>query len=240
VAATTLAFHRAAGTYRERISAYVALSEFQRDLIVSGGDLPADRVSVIPNCVEPDPGPSAEARDGLLYAGRLSEEKGVGPLLSAARRLPGVVSLAGDGPLASQAEAAAEGSAVLLLGRIEPAQVMRLLRTTIALLQPSTCFEGFPVAVAEAYATGTPVIASRIGSLAEIVEDGVTGLLAEPGDAEHLADRMRWAVTHPDAMARMGLTARDRYLQRFTGAAHLDALLEVYARAAAGQADHRA
>lgn len=234
-ATATLAVHRVVGTYRERVSAYVALTEFQRALIVSGGGLPADRITVIPNFVDPDPGMSTEARKGLLYVGRLSEEKGVKPLLAAARHLPGEISIAGDGPLALHAEVAARESAVLLLGRLDPAEVLRRLRSSIAMVQPSICFEGFPVAVAEAYATGTPVIASRIGSLVEVVEDGVTGLLAEPGDAEHLADRMRWAVEHPDAMARMGLVARNRYLERFTGAAHLAALLGLYATVSAGQ-----
>lgn len=240
VAAATLATHRVLGTYRDRISACVALTQFQRDLIASGGSLSADRITVIPNFVEPDPGTGTAARKGLLYVGRLSEEKGVLPLLAAARRIPGVVRVAGDGPLALQAEEAAGESAVVLLGRLEPADVLLRLRSSIAMVQPSICFEGFPVAVAEAYATGTPVIASRIGSLAEIVEDGVTGLLAEPGDAEHLADRMRWAVEHPDAMARMGLAARDRYLERFTGAVHLAALLRLYATVAAGQVAIRA
>lgn len=234
-AAATLAVHRAAGTYRQRIWAYVALTEFQRELMVGGGGLPAQRVTVIPNFVERDPGTGTDARAGLLYVGRLSEEKGVRPLLAAARLIPGVAKIAGDGPLARQAEEAASQSAVQLLGRLSPAEVFSRLHSSIAMVQPSICFEGFPVAVAEAYATGTPVIASRIGSLAEIVEDGVTGLLAEPGDAEHLADRMRWAVEHPAAMARMGLVARDRYLERFTGRAHLAALLHLYGRVAAGR-----
>jgi glycosyltransferase involved in cell wall biosynthesis len=235
VAAATLSAHRALGTYRERVSAYVALTEFQRDLIVAGGGLPADRIAVIPNFVDPDPGSSTDHRDGLLYVGRLSEEKGIQPLLAAARQVPGAVRIAGDGPLAQLADEAAQASAVEVLGRVAPREVLSRLRSSIAMLQPSICFEGFPVAVAEAYAAGTPVIASRIGSLAEVVEDGVTGLLAEPGDSQHLADRMRWALQHPDAMARMGLTARQRYLERFTGAAHLSALLRLYARVTAAR-----
>jgi glycosyltransferase involved in cell wall biosynthesis len=95
------------------------------------------------------------------------------------------------------------------------------------------CFEGFPVAVAEAYATGTPVIASRIGSLGEIVEDGVTGLLAGPGDVADLANRMRWALDHPNEMRLMGDVARQRYEQRFSGPVHLEALLQVYRSAVA-------
>jgi glycosyltransferase involved in cell wall biosynthesis len=80
----------------------------------------------------------------------------------------------------------------------------------------------------EAFATGTPVIASRIGSLAELVEDGVTGLLVNAGDAAQLAAAMRWAVEHPDEMRSMGANARKEYEARYRGPTHLAALMDVY------------
>jgi glycosyltransferase involved in cell wall biosynthesis len=90
--------------------------------------------------------------------------------------------------------------------------------------------------VLEAYATGTPVIASRIGSLAEIVEDGVTGLLADPHDADGLAERLRWATDHPNEMREMGSRARQEYEARFRGPAHFEALLGTYSAAIRGTA----
>ena len=86
------------------------------------------------------------------------------------------------------------------------------------------------MAVLEAYATGTPVIASGIGSLGEVVKDGVTGLLVPPGDEARLADRLRWANEHRDEMRRMGSNARLEYEARYRGPAHLDALLGTYDR----------
>jgi glycosyltransferase involved in cell wall biosynthesis len=114
------------------------------------------------------------------------------------------------------------------------------MRRVVALVVPSTWFEGFPMVVVEAYATGTPVIASRLGSLAEIVEDGVTGLLVAPGDATELARSVRWAVDHPEEMREMGVTARRRYEARFRGPSHLAALLDAYqtARVGAARAAH--
>jgi glycosyltransferase involved in cell wall biosynthesis len=82
--------------------------------------------------------------------------------------------------------------------------------------------------VVEAYAAGTPVIASRIGSLAQIVEDGVTGLLVEPHDADALAERLRWASEHPAEMRLMGVNARRRYESELRGPVHLAALMETY------------
>jgi glycosyltransferase involved in cell wall biosynthesis len=193
------------------------------------GGLLADRIRVIPNFLEPDPGIGGDLREGVLYAGRLAREKGVTVLLEAARIAPGVVRVVGGGPLAPLVEQADAGGYVASLGVRTRSSVLDELRKTIALVLPSVWFEGFPLVLVEAFATGTPVIASRIGSLAELIEDNVTGLLVEPNDADDLADRIRWGTSHPDQMRRMGMSARQRYEDRFRGPAHLAALLEAYA-----------
>ena len=229
VVAATLAVGRARGTYSRRIGAYLALTKFQRDLLVQGG-LPADKVEVVPNFLEPDPGVGSGPRSGFLYIGRLSEDKGVPTLLRAAAAVPGMVRIAGRGPLSPQVDAAAGTGDVEVLGRLEKDAVFDQLRRATAMVLPSVWYEGFPVSVLEAYATGTPVIASRIGSLAEIVEDGVTGLLASPGDARELADRLLWASNHPDQMRRRGFSARQAYETRYRGGMHLDALRATYQR----------
>jgi glycosyltransferase involved in cell wall biosynthesis len=228
VAAATLTVHRAAGTFSRGISGYVSLTSFQRDLMIRGG-LPADRIRVIPNFLEPDPGMGSHVRVGVLFVGRLAPEKGVSALLEASKVAPGVVRVVGGGPLAPLVEQADAEGHVVYLGRRTRASVVDELRSSIALVLPSVWFEGFPIVLLEAFATGTPVIASRIGSLAELIEDKVTGLLAEPNDADDLADRIRWATSHPDEMRRMGLNARQRYEGRFRGQMHLAALFEAYA-----------
>ena len=229
VAAATISVHRALGTFQRRIGLYVALTSFQRQLMIDGG-LPADRIHVISNFLEPDPGVMPGARSGLLYAGRLAEEKGVAVLLRAVAALgPGVLRIAGAGPLTPDVEQAAATGYVEYLGLLDHSSVLASFRSATAVVLPSIWFEGFPLAVVEAYATGTPVVASRIGSLAEIVQDGVTGLLAEPNDAVGLADRLRWAVEHPDEMRQMGANARRSYETRYRGRTHLAALMEGYA-----------
>lgn len=233
VASATIAVHRALGTFGRRISAYVALTSFQRQLMVDGG-LPAERIRVIPNFLEPDPGAGSGPRAGVLYVGRLAEEKGVAALLHAAALEPGIVRIAGGGPLAPMVERATAGGHIEYLGPLDASSVFDQMGRAAALVVPSIWFEGFPVVVVEAYATGTPVIASRIGSLAEIVEDGVTGLLVEPGDGTGLANRVRWAVDHPEEMRQMGANARRRYETRFRGASHLAALLDTYQALSAG------
>jgi glycosyltransferase involved in cell wall biosynthesis len=106
------------------------------------------------------------------------------------------------------------------------------------MVMPSIWFEGFPLTVLEAFATGTPVIASRIGSLGEIIEDGVTGTLTESHDAHRLAEKTAWAASHAEEMDQMGRRARQQYETRFRGPAHLAALLDTYL--AVGERDRSA
>lgn len=233
VAAATTVVHRVRGTFQHKISAYIALTDFQRQLMIAGG-LPAERIRVIPNFLEPDPGMGDGARSGILFVGRLVQEKGVEVLLRAAALQPGVVRVAGTGPLQPLVEKAAAAGQIEYLGLLDRSAVLNELARATALAVPSIWFEAFPLTVVEAYATGTPVIASRIGSLAEVIEDGLTGLLARPHDATGLAERLRWAVSHPDELHQMGCEARERYETRFRGPAHLAALLEAYGTAGAG------
>lgn len=228
VAAATLTVNRALGTFTRGINGYVALTSFQRQLMIDGG-LPAERMRVIPNFLEPDPGIGSDGRRGVVFVGRLAHEKGIAVLLDAVAAVPGAVRIIGGGPFAPLVEQAGVAGHVTYLGSLTHSSVLDELRRSIALVLPSIWFEGFPLVLLEAFASGTPVIASSIGSLAELIEDGVTGLLVQPNNAGDLADRIRWGTSHPDAMRRMGLSARQRYEARFRGQAHLEALLEAYA-----------
>ncbi len=226
VAAMTVTTHRAVGTYSRHVNRYIALTAFQRRLMVNA--LPQDRVVVIPNFLEPDPGEGKENRSGVLFVGRLSQEKGVAPLLAAAELAQDIISVAGDGPLVESVEEAAARGRLRHLGSLGPIDVLDAMKRSIALVIPSVWYEGFPMVVLEAFATGTPVIASKIGSLSEVIDHGITGLLVEPGDGTALAERVRWAVHHPAEMASMGANARLRYEERYRGPGHLAPLRAVY------------
>jgi glycosyltransferase involved in cell wall biosynthesis len=107
------------------------------------------------------------------------------------------------------------------------------MRKAAVLVLPSVCHEMFPMALAEAFANGLPVIASRLGALASLVEEGRTGLLFEPGNPRDLADRLAWAQAHPREMEEMGRNARACYQAHFTPEAIDTRLMQVYATAIA-------
>lgn len=227
--AAMLGVHRALGTYRDKVARYIALNEFCRRKFIEGG-IPAARIAVKPNFVDverPGDGP----RRGGLYVGRLAPEKGVETLLEALRELPGVaIDAIGAGPL--EAKVAAHPQ-LNRLGWLAQREICERMRGASYLVMPSIWYENFPRTLVEAYANGLPVVASRIGALAELVEHGRTGLLFEPGSAGDLARHLAWAEAFPAKMRAMGEAARERYEARFTPAANHAQLMAIYGDAMA-------
>lgn len=227
--AAMLSVHRLIGTWSEKVDVYVALSEFAKRKFIEGG-LPAERIVVKPNFVDPDPG----ARDGegsyALFVGRLSAEKGVETLCRAWRKVRKIpLRIAGDGPLAALvAESAAGSNGFKALGAVGHDEVLSLLRAARFLVVPSACYENCPTVILEAFACGVPVIASRLGAMEEMVEDGRTGLLFAPGDAEDLAAKADWLWTHPKEAVRMGREARAEYEAKYTAERNYGMLMEIY------------
>jgi glycosyltransferase involved in cell wall biosynthesis len=183
VLAATAVTHRALGTYDRKIARYIALTEFARKKFVQGG-VPADRLVVKPNFAD-IPDPDGRSRAGGLFVGRLSREKGLDVLLGALARRPGLtVRVVGSGPEGHKLEGQPD---LVASGWLTGPQTMERMQTASYLVLPSICYENFPLAIVEAFACRLPVIASRLGSMAELVADGHTGLLFDPGSSEDLA-----------------------------------------------------
>ena len=96
---------------------------------------------------------------------------------------------------------------------------------------PSICYENFPRTIVEAFAKGTPVIASRRGAMAELVSDGRSGLLFAPNDASDLASKVRRLLADPSELAAMRKTARAEYEEKYTARVNYQRLIAIYARA---------
>jgi glycosyltransferase involved in cell wall biosynthesis len=233
--AAMLTTHRLLGTWQSKVNVYVALTEWGRQKYIEGG-LPAERIAVKPNFVGQEPGPG-DGRGGFaLFAARLNPEKGVDALLEAWRRLGRRIPLKiiGDGPLTGQVkQAAQEIEGVEYLGRRPLAEFYDLLGQASFFVFTSTWYEGFPRVISECYARAVPLVASRIGPIADVVLDGRTGLQFRPGDVDDLVAKVGWLLDHPDELARMRQEARAEFEAKYTAEVSRRQLLAIYDRAIA-------
>ena len=224
VLAAVVTMHGAIGTWKNKVTRYIALNKFCRDKFIAGG-LPAGRIVIKPNFVD-FTAPGLATRAGFLFVGRLSVEKGVSVMMNAIDRVGDVdVRVAGVGP---ESHLLTESDQVKTLGSLSSSDVRREMSQAMALILPSIWYENFPRTLVEAFGCGLPVIASRIGALGELIEHGVTGLLFSPGDADDLAEKMAWAQQHPEQMADMGRNARALYEAEFTADRNYEQLIQIY------------
>jgi glycosyltransferase involved in cell wall biosynthesis len=210
------------------------------------GGLPADRIRVKPNFVQPDPGQRGNSSGTYAaYAGRLSPEKGLAPLLSAWKLLGNRVPLVvvGDGPLYADLEKQVREhglTSISLRGRLPRAEAQAVIKEARFLVLPSECYENFPMGMVESFACGVPVIGSRLGALEELVDDGRTGLHFTAGSPDNLAAKVDWAWANPERMREMGTQARREYESRYTAEQNYPLLMDIYARAIAHQREAQA
>jgi glycosyltransferase involved in cell wall biosynthesis len=233
--ASMVAAHRILGTWRSSVDAYIALTEFSKRKFVQGG-LPADKIMVKPNFAYPDPGLGTGLGGYAIYVGRLSSEKGINALLEAWQLLEPAPTLkiVGDGPLAGRVrEAATQNSSIQYLGAVAHRTIYDLIGEAALLVVPSGCYENFPRVIVEAFAKGTPVIGSKLGAMAEIIDDGLTGLHFSAGDAEDLAAKVRNLWTDRDRLLQMRKAARRTFEARYTARMNHQILMTIYHQAAA-------
>jgi glycosyltransferase involved in cell wall biosynthesis len=238
VVAGMTSLHRLLGTWSNSVDQYFTLSEFAKAKFVAAG-WDADKIAVKPNFIDPDPGIGDGRGDYAVFAGRLSPEKGISTMLDAWRRLkrPIPLKIIGDGPLAAEIQQFSQAHPhVHFLGRRPLDEVLQIIGEARFLVMPSVWYETFGRTIIEAFAKGTPVIASRLGEMAELVDDGKTGLLFAPGDATDLAQKVHTLACDPEQRQRLGRAARAEYERRYTAEPNLQQLLEIYRQAIANRA----
>ncbi len=234
VVATMTAANRLLGTWTNQVDLFVTPSQFSRRKFAEAG-WDAGRIVVKANSVHPDPEPGPGGGGFAVYVGRLAPEKGIRTLLRAwthdAVDIP--LKICGDGPLRAEVvRAAAANPRVEWAGRLGLEEVYETMGSAALVVVPSEWFEPFGRVVIEAYAKGVPVVASRIGALEELIADGETGLLVEPGNARDLAEKVAAVVARVATSKNMRHAARDAYLEGYTGAQNVELLVDVYRRAA--------
>lgn len=208
-----------------------ALSATQAEQYVAAG-VPAGRLRVLPNFVPDELAPAAgPGGEGWLYAGRLTDEKGIA---DAVRAWPAEIPLVvvGDGPAAADLESAAAGTGVEIRRAVSRPEVLELMRTSRGLVFPSRWPDPFGLVYAEALAAGTPVLATRPSAAARMAEADGAGIAADSVTPELVR------AAH-ELFAGLRGRARQAFAAAYTEAAHVRALEEVYREAGARPATSR-
>lgn len=233
--ALSVSLHRWLGTWTHEVDAFIALSEFQRERMVAAG-LPRAKVHVKPNFYPGSPLPLAWAERApcVVFAGRLTAEKGVVNLLRAWQAWGASapeLRLVGDGDLRPMLAQMAQGLPVRFLGQLSGAQAQAEIARARLLVLPSECFETFGLVVVEAFAFGTPAAVSDLGPLPSIVRHGHSGVVFRPADAPSLLDTLRTAWHTPGLLAQLGQGARTEFESQYTEAANHRQLMAIYQQA---------
>ncbi len=238
VVAAMLLAGRLSGAWRHEVDTFIAPSRTVA-AAVAGPEIPPWRIVVKPNCLATDPGmgdPEPRA-NAYVFAGRLAPEKGIETILKAWPKVAGADSIcriAGSGPLdADVARAVVDQPRLEALGTLDRPDLFAQMRRARALIFPSIWREPFGLTIIEAFASATPVIAARLGAPAELIDEGLTGLLFRPGDPIALAESVNWASGHPIEMAEMGRHARHEFEERYTAERTYLGLIDAYRSAIA-------
>lgn len=236
--AANVALHRNLGTWTRQVDAFIALTEFQRERMIAAG-LPADRVHVKPNFYPGNPAmlPWSDRRNNVVFAGRLTAEKGVRALVEAwllwGSSAP-ELRIVGDGELRAELEqlaATVPEIPIRFLGQLAGAAAQEEIAHARLLVLPSEWFEGFPMVVREAFAFGTPAAASNIGPLPSIVQQGENGVVFEPANPQSLLNAVRSVWEKDGELERLAEGARYSYEQLYNEDANYRTLMMIYEQA---------
>lgn len=227
---------------QRKIDRFIAISDFQKQKMAQHG-VPEDKITRVYNFVTMDatPEPTAPRVPNtppyFLYFGRIEHIKGVFTLAKAAANLPDVtIKIVGDGvaqpELAEYVRDHKLGN-VELIGFTEGEELKQLIRDSLATILPAEWYEPFGLTVLESFAHRRPVIASRMGALPELIDDGTDGLLFEPGNESDLRDKIQQLTSDPARANAMGQAGHTKRLEHFDPETHYQNLIRVYEQAGA-------
>jgi glycosyltransferase involved in cell wall biosynthesis len=186
-----LSFHNFLNTWKNKIDGYICVSEFVKSQLMLGG-FEGDNIYVKHNFVRTDIQPSFEDGDYYIFAGRLSEEKGIDILLKSFKNNSKKLIVVGSGPMSDTVSAfARENPNVVYLGKRPLDEIYQLISKAKALIFPSKWHEPFGRTIVEAFAHGTPVIGSAMGGITELITNHYNGFLFNPHDEQGLEKAIR-------------------------------------------------
>jgi glycosyltransferase involved in cell wall biosynthesis len=217
--------------FLDNVTMYACLSEFQKNKLINEG-ISAARLAVVPNMVErSDAQPYRATGEYVGYVGRVSPEKGIHVLVKAAAQLPDVQFKAAGAYKTMQALVKDSPTNISFVGHLDKDHLSAFYWNCRFFVFPSICYEAFGLSQVEAALRGKPVISSRIGGIPEIVDDGETGLLFEPGNPKELAEKIKYLWSNPTLCQEMGENARQKAIRAYSPNQYYEKLVDVYENA---------
>ena len=212
------------------IDAFITLTQFGKNKFIECG-FPVERLYVKPNFISDfsDPKVDYSQKSGAIFVGRLSSEKGLKLLMNAWAKIDYPLAVFGDGPIREEIEEMAPEN-VSFHGTVSHQEVLEYMKKAKFLVFPSEWYEGFPCVLVESLSMGLPIIASNLGAMAEIIDDGRTGLLFEPGNTENLQKKVRKLIEDRGFCEQIELAGRQEYLKKYTPEKNYKILMDIYNR----------
>lgn len=211
------------------ISKFITVSDFQKSTLTSLG-LPAQKTVTIHNFTTPDESIKRAPQGYFIFFGRVEREKGIYTAIHAANKGKLNLKIVGTGSELERAKNfARETPNIEFLGHKSGDELKDLIRNATCTIFPSECLETFGLVAIESLAVGTPVIASKIGAIPEVISHGVNGFLFPPGDSESLASLCKEIASNPEAANTLGRTGHKIVKENFSPTSHLEKLRRIYA-----------
>ena len=240
--AMMLKYHRNKGTWFDKVDKYVALSEFSKSKYVEAG-FPGSKIVVKPNFVAPDPG-RREVDDGyVLFFGRLSIEKGPQTAVKAWRYIENVpLKIVGVGPLEEELHNFVKEHSIKnieFLSYVPNTEIFDIIKRARFVVIPMEWYEILPRVLIETYACGVPIIASKIGVMADLVINHISGLHFEVGNAKDLSDKVRLLYNDRNLLRKLSGGARKEYETKYVKDVNYEKLMSIYKELSAGNVQQK-
>ena len=222
--------HTRQGTFLNKIDAFIALTDHQRQVYISAG-FPAEKIYVKPNFLESPIDVTPREKKAALFIGRLSREKGIEDLIAAWERVDYPLWIAGDGPLREWLETAIKerGLAhIRYMGRLDREELGDVYAQAICLVFPSVWYEGMSMVLLEALSAGVPILCSDTVAMAPDLERAGCAVLYPGGDSTALAEHAADLLARPAKYTAMGKMAYGLYLEKYTPEKNWKHLYAIY------------
>lgn len=229
--------HRLMDTWNKKVDKFITLSNFAKNKIIEAG-IDRDRIVIKPNFMEKTYLNDSEKEDYIVFVGRLSKEKGVHLLLEGWKNIEpqfdSKLLIIGDGPDNNMLRNKYKNlKNVSFMGRLEKDQILKIVSKAKYLVVPSVWYEGFPMTIVEAYSVNTPVISSDIGSLKEIVVDGITGFNFKNNNINDLEQVLKKALTYTE-YRKLENNVMQKFEENYSSDINYKILINIYKEAIKG------